>query len=203
MTSSQKGEFGDAFGAFTSVFSAFGFAGVLLTLWHQRQSSTKQSFETTVFGLLQTHAQIIQDIDIQAGTGVVSYRGRDCFRRYYAHIGRHYRTLTSAHPTVLDGELVVEAFNLMYEKHRHNLGHYLRFTYNIFRYIDEADIEESAKIKYSRIVRSQISDYELLVLFYNCLHTNGEQRFKPLVEQYALFNNLPIGLLIRSEHRGF
>ena len=44
--------------------------------------------------------------------------------------------------------------------------------------------------KYTSITRSQLSDYELLLLFYNGLSEMGE-KFKPLIEEYALLKNLP------------
>ena len=34
-----------------------------------------------------------------------------------------------------------------------------------------------------------------LELFYNCLSSNGREKFKPLIEKYAIFNNLRVELL--------
>lgn len=49
-----------------------------------------------------------------------------------------------------------------------------------------------------------MSDYELVILFYNCLaqKDNGieENKFKPLIEKYAIFNNLREDLLAKEEH---
>ena len=47
------------------------------------------------------------------------------------------------------------------------------------------------KYIYTSIVRSQLSDYELLWIFYNCLSLKGA-KFKPLIEKYSLLKNLPI-----------
>lgn len=201
----KKGQFGDAFGVFTSLFSALGFGGVLLTLWIQRKSAKTQSFETTLFQMLSLQNTIIQDLNIHKyGSEVVIRSGRSCFRRYYVgHLKPSYRRMLTAHPTKLEGEIVDMAFSSMYAKTRHNLGHYFRFTYNIFRFIHEADIEDDLKLKYSRIIRSQLSDFELLLLFYNCLHRHGVDRFKPLVEHYCLFNNLPTELLLNDDHRQY
>ena len=44
--------------------------------------------------------------------------------------------------------------------------------------------------EYICILRAQLSDYELGLLCYNCLSDNGRDKFKPLIEKYALFNNL-------------
>lgn len=45
------------------------------------------------------------------------------------------------------------------------------------------------------MARSILSPYELVMLFYNCLTTNGRNKFKPLIEKYAILNNLRIDLL--------
>ena len=56
------------------------------------------------------------------------------------------------------------------------------------------------KYKYVSIIRAQISDYELLWLFYNCLSPNGIDRFKPLIIKYTFFNNIPKGHLAVKKH---
>lgn len=44
-------------------------------------------------------------------------------------------------------------------------------------------------------MRASLSQYELILLFYNCLSSNGREKFKPLIERYAIFNNLRVELL--------
>ena len=52
----------------------------------------------------------------------------------------------------------------------------------------------------SDIVRAQLSDYELLLLFYNALtiDDNGAFKFKHLIEKYAIFNNIRESMLARQ-----
>ncbi len=52
------------------------------------------------------------------------------------------------------------------------------------------------KYRYIAIIRAQISDYELLWLFYNCLSKNGADKFKPYIEKYSFYKNIP------KEHLG-
>jgi|AntRauTorckE6833_2_1112554.scaffolds.fasta_scaffold11005_4 hypothetical protein len=40
------------------------------------------------------------------------------------------------------------------------------------------------------------TSYELTLLFYNCLSDLGFEKFKPLVEKYALLKNISYSLLI-------
>lgn len=77
-----------------------------------------------------------------------------------------------------------------------SLDHYFRQLYSIFKMIkDNKDIDEQSKYEYSRIVRSTLSQYELILLFYNCLSSNGSEKFKPLVEDYSILKNLRKDLL--------
>lgn len=81
------------------------------------------------------------------------------------------------------------------------LDHYFRHLYRIFKYVDTSDsISEDERYEYACIVRSQLSDYELVMLFYNCLTANGKAKFKPLIKRYSIFNNLRIELLADIEH---
>ena len=80
--------------------------------------------------------------------------------------------------------------------------HYFRHLYRIFKYVDTSDlIPDDERYEYACIVRSQLSDYELVMLFYNCLTSNGRAKFKPLIEKYVIFNNLREELLANAEHK--
>ncbi len=92
-----------------------------------------------------------------------------------------------------------------------DFGHYFRNLYRMIKLVDQTDFfydsskvteKEVYEIKYNyiSIIRAQISDYELLWLFYNCLSINGIEKFKPYIEKYSFFKNLPKELLARSSH---
>lgn len=212
LTFEQRGQFGDTFGMFTSLFSALGFGGVLVTLWYQHKTIQEadhraelQRFESILFQLLATHNSVISDLDLRSiKDGQIMAQGRDCFYKYYTRsIKPNYKRVKNSNPNADELTLALVAYDRVWLRHRHNLGHYFRFIYNIFRFIEESDIVETEKKRYVRIVRSQLSDYELLLLFYNCMHKNGIKKFKPLVEKYALFNNIPEDLLLNIEHKKF
>ena len=92
-----------------------------------------------------------------------------------------------------------------------DFGHYFRNLYRIVKLVHENEFytyeelggkssinsnEYNAKnfemrYRYISMLRAQLSDYELLWLFYNCLSDNGSEKFKPLVEEYSLLKNMP------------
>ena len=50
-------------------------------------------------------------------------------------------------------------------------------------------IEDDEREGYASIFRAQLSCFELLILFFNCLEMD-ENKFKHLVEEFHLFNNI-------------
>ena len=53
----------------------------------------------------------------------------------------------------------------------------------------------SEKYIYTSKVRAQLSHFDLMWLYYNCISDNGVVKFKPLIEIYALFKNMYINRL--------
>lgn len=67
---------------------------------------------------------------------------------------------------------------------------------------EDKQLSDDEKYEYARIVRSTLSQYELVVLFYNCLSVKGIERFKPIIENFAIMNNLRKELLAKAEDEG-
>lgn len=80
----------------------------------------------------------------------------------------------------------------IYFKLSTDFGHYFRNLYRIIKMVDEKKFSdnpiEDYKIKYSytSIVRAQLSDDEIVWLFFNCLSDKGSEKFKPLLEKYSI-----------------
>ena len=60
----------------------------------------------------------------------------------------------------------------------------------MFKFIDDSSLKNSDKYEYASIVRDQLSEYELLMLFYHALTVDDNGEFKKIIEKYAIFNNL-------------
>lgn len=86
-------------------------------------------------------------------------------------------------------------------KYPEYFDHYFRHLYRIIKFVDESDlISREDKYEYVGMVRATLSRYELVWLFYNCLSENGKDKFKPLVERYAILKNLRTELLVDEKH---
>ena len=183
----------------------------------QNETLKIQRFEHTFFNLLDQHHQIVNSIDFRYykkkeiyQTGyitknevhgidkeIVIIHGRDVFRHRYKKFNDELSKNSSDY---------VNVYLRNYEDAQTDFGHYFRNLYRMIKHVDqtnffydnskvsERDIFE-IKYKYTSFIRAQISDYELLWLFYNCLSSNGIEKFKPLIETYSLFNlNYAIGI---------
>jgi hypothetical protein len=206
----QSGLFGDTFGALTSLFSGLAFAGLLVTIWQQKEdlSLTRkeirdQHFENVLFRMLEMHNCIVTDLDLRkkadvngGGAGSVIAAGRDCFQLFFDRFKKAYEGNIQANIT--SKEYCNDVYEAFFQKHQSDLGHYFRYLYNIFKFIKESDVDN--KKTYTSIVRAQLSDNELLLLFYNSLSKNGVEKFKPLIEEYQLMDNLPVIHLLDKSH---
>lgn len=150
-------------------------------LENQLASLKNQSFENTFFRLLEFQNSIVNSIDLRYGTEII--KGRDCFNLFYDRLKNEYDQLGG--PNKVDR--LNEAYQAFWGKYQSELGHYYRFLYNFIRFLDQQSADDRLYIK---LLRSQLSDQELLLLFYNCLSPQGE-KFKGYVEKYALLDNLP------------
>lgn len=214
----QRGDFFGGF--LNPILTFLGFIGVLITVSLQRNSylsqtkdskeqraaTHRQSFESTLFQMLTLHNTIVEKVNVSVrrpernnAFSTVSinpkmitekFEGRDAFE----HFGNEFhnsilKSLTSADENETNPmDEFEKEYARFWKKRRQDLGHYFRFLYNIVRFIDESDFSKDKN--YIRFVRAQLSDYELLMLFYNSLSVQGKN-FKPLIEKYSLLNNIP------------
>lgn len=94
----KTGNFGDSWGALTSIFSALGFCGVLITLKLQNDAMSKidseskkrdesekmRDFENSFFNMLNILQTIIKDMRVGGDDKKVKKEGRSIFTHYYS-----------------------------------------------------------------------------------------------------------------------
>jgi hypothetical protein len=71
------------------------------------------------------------------------------------------------------------------------------------KFIKHSDISQEQKFKYTSILRATLSAYELVFVFYNCLHPNGKTHFKPLVEEFSFLKNMDESLIFNSKQKEY
>jgi len=189
----------------------------------QNENLRKQNFENTFFQMVRLHNDIIQNMKTAKryypnGNLILRFQltkqleghtpppddretGAQCFIQFYYSIikSKYWEEFDSYKLTTLN------AANIEFRKgYLAEVGHYFRNLYHIIKLFDENPIEN--KSTYKRIIRAQLNNYELTVLFYNCLgdvgrkKSKGNKSFKELIEQYEFFENMDINLIIDPFH---
>ena len=99
-----------------------------------------------------------------------------------------------------EGERIRAVYTKFNQTYPSRMGHYFRNLYHILRFIKDSRAEVEDKKLYGRLVRAQLSSDELFLLFYNCLSEEGVEKFKPLVEEFAMLQHVPKESLMLLEH---
>ncbi|NOR64013.1 MAG: hypothetical protein GQ535_16200 [Rhodobacteraceae bacterium] len=167
----------------------------------QNETLRVQKFENTFFQLLRMLGETSGAIDLQVRSGTFKnstttiITGKDCFAKFFSFYEDKVQLFGKQQPPIDFRASYLEFF----ETHQSDLGHYFRSLYHIFKLVDQTDNIDQRL--YTSLVRAQLSTYELALLFYNCLSELGVEKFKPLIEKYALLKNLPDDVLLEKSHR--
>lgn len=213
---SSTGEIGDTIGGIMGPFIAIAAAGLtFFAFWVQYKANIQQRhdiaierFESNLFEMIHIQQEITSGLliefqrednnlrDIARGREVFQSIYMKCFDRIEFPDGTASFTLIKALDVWPDVKMHLTKVKVMW-----SLDHYFRHLYRIFKFIYEADrtlISEEKKYEYASIVRATLSQYELVLLFYNGF---SHPRFKELMEEYALLNNLRPELLATNYER--
>lgn len=212
---SNTGQIGDTIGGIMGPFVAIA-AAILtfLAFWvqfkaneQQRKDIALERFENNLFELIHIQQDITNNlifIDKDCKTSV-QVNGRNVFQFVYEDYNFGLDMKYQKTPIIVGVKTLMEYQDVDKYSDLKELGcldHYFRHLYRVFKYIDDSDlIDDDNKYKYACIVRASLSQYELIMLFYNCLSNNGNEKFKPLIEAYSILNNLRVDLLAKQTHK--
>lgn len=112
----------------------------------------------------------------------------------------------------LHEEKVRKAYTLAAEHHIDNYSHYFRNLYHALRFIKESELIGNAeKQRYAKILRSQLSEPELVGLFYNSLTSItlpgregmelGHPKMGKLLKEYDILQNLSPRAILHPKHQ--
>lgn len=180
----------------------------------QNRTLKIERFENTIFKMLEVQQSIVNDLyaadshienireENPRDYNLVSkevlskdeYRGRNMF--YYAFmVCGHY----------IESKRVEGLYNIIKEIGKVHFDdyfttsmfdHYFRHLYTILRFISENEwIGVDRQYQYATVVRSTLSRYELVMLYYNGFF---HPKMKKMLEKYSMLNNLRTFLLPMS-----
>lgn len=161
----------------------------------QADAIALQNFENSLFQSLGFLNDIVKEISVTSVHDLdESVEGRDAFSTMRWRVAR----LPEMHNIIdLQDILASEAILQNFERYSGHLSIYFRTLYNVYRFLDESRFKE--KKFYSRIIRAQIENEALALLFYNSLLPQGE-KFQEYIYKYDILDNLPVKLLLHPAH---
>lgn len=184
--------------------------GATLLVLANLRTTTEQNFSTNFLKLIDLHNKLVDNINTTVD-GISNdkepSKGRAFFddmalriaNDYYTVLGPNYDPnlgkaeipvdLTTTLANKKGKELLVSIYDYYYQINQSDSGHYFRNLYHIVCFAERARISEKIKFEHIKILRAQLSNYEILLLAYNGLNSYGA-KFYPLIEKYELLNNL-------------
>lgn len=175
-------------------------------LEEQNKTLKIQRFENTFFQMLTQFQEIVNNItysykDISGKVHTV--KGRQAFYDSF-EIAEHESKLPDWHPTHISRQYIGMRDiiqSLGYDGYMESntptyFDHYFRFLYRILKFIYTSPLVSTfeEEYEYTCMLRAMLSRYELVWLYYNGL-SYGKDKLKPLIERYAMLNNLRGDLL--------
>ncbi len=206
--------FGDFFGGTVGPF--VGFASIILlveTLKLQRRGleeqqtriMLKQAFEQSFFGWLRDYKQLISGFRFSKKTlkNTSSSPEKTVFTGLDA-ISKMVDLFQLASLPDLDSKSdlkkkkqniknkLIMSWSQMYEHQGEIMRTSLRTLFGLLRWIDDHEsLQPAEKRHYASILRAQLSDHELILIYINGLTTKGE-KMNYYINRYALFDDLEL-----------
>jgi hypothetical protein len=150
-----------------------------------REIALRQSFEATLFRMLEQCRQTHEDL---RSLGDKGHRAMERFAKDCAEIVENRKDISD--PARLR-ELIGEDYEItLYNIHESTLGPYFRSLYHLYKLIDrQAYLHDYESRQYANMARAQLSANDLFVLSVNGCSDPGHD-FRRLIERFGLLKHL-------------
>lgn len=202
------GQFGDFFGGtLNPIFGLLSLVAILATLFVQTEelahssSALKeqsshlelQAFENTFFSMLQLYRNGISSIELDEKGQL---RGPKAIADLKKRLEQEYEASALLNERKSDSmklnseSLTREAYFLFYNKHMKHLGYSIRVIEQLFEFIKRKAPENNQE-QYWKILRAQMSDSEIVILFYHCFSSEKDYFQLGELDSNGFFRYLP------------
>ncbi|MEN4936421.1 putative phage abortive infection protein [Pantoea agglomerans] len=192
------GTYGDFVGGLTNpIIGSIGFFALMITITlqiRQNKRSSEQSYEASIFNLINLQNNIIENID---------YSGHVKRSSFAKFLEDHTSSFNAIGVIILPVKIYSSAcyfYKIFNSNYNEYFGHYFRNLYTILKTIDNLPESFDRKKYYARILRAQLSMSELTILFLNCLPgvcDKGE--YAELLIKYQMLEHLKISALTEQK----
>jgi len=205
----RSGVFGESFGVINTLFSGMAFAGLLLTIYLQRnelaeskETFRKERFEDSFYRLLDYYRRNLDDIKIidhktgtaHDGVGALIF----LIRKLHASMQRYSHFLETEDPE----DRKVYSLKLFLEIQR-IFGRQTRYLGTLECLLEQIEHElptVEARQPYWRILMSQLTIFEVKYIFYSCLVAPENDNLRNLIHRSELSRHRIIESTINHHH---
>ena len=160
-----------------------------------------ERFENRLFQFIGLHHSIINEISVENVTGRKYFKviidklkdeAREVCRKYNCDLP--YDAIFRE----IDFKKLSEAFEKIYEEYIVYINHYFKNLYRTFDFIDiNKSINYKEKENYAGIVKDQLSEYEIYLLFLYSRSGSCTKRCRNLLSNYYVFDKLTEENIVR------
>jgi hypothetical protein len=202
--SAELGQWGDSFGALTSLFTLLGFIGIVTTVILQRQqmaTSEKfqrvERFDNLYFEIMKLIREVRKEVKFRYTEKYASETGHSkretvydtqAFRYAWREISYFFNKLGRQMTLKETQDLYHDTIHDRFES---GFAPYFRSVFTILRRIDdEPSLSDEEKQFYANLIRSQMNSYELAVIGLNALSPVAGE-LQTYLTKYRMLKYLP------------
>lgn len=175
----------------------------------QNETLKRQEFETTFFHLLELHHQIVNNI-LYKSPSKNEYRGRQYISLAYGEMYQSYKdkkALYDMYPSMQDltpQQFDVKCLQTILQKYfpeiEINIGHYFKNIFQTLRLLDKSILSAEEKMDFAKLLAAQLSNDELNLLLYYCIHNVEDKELWDLVCRYGMVDTMKPNTLLNEAH---
>ncbi|WP_374410278.1 putative phage abortive infection protein [Novosphingobium colocasiae] len=199
----RVGELGDSFGVVGALMATAAAAFTFLTLRDERaenarlrkreddrdRADRKREAEATFFQLLNLRNDILERIrDPRQPASATPVKGS---------MAIEFITKILTKNVLPCNESSQSNYDSAWSKVEGELGHCLRFTYHIIRFVVSNFDNDYEIYAYVRLLRAQLSNAETQLIAVNSIFGEGKPKMEVYINQFSLMHNLPEDIINR------
>lgn len=166
----------------------------------QNQMIDIQRFEQTFFNLVSLHHEIVNSISFDIN-GDSKVDGRNVLHKIYLKLSKSLEYNETQNSINHRYKSINKGYEAWYIEHEMFIGHYIQNIFHLLNFIDRQNMSFENKYQYAKIVRAQLTNTELLILFYNTISRIKKRKFVEMMRKYKLFKYLNTDHLLYNKDK--
>lgn len=149
----------------------------------QEHTMKIQQFESSFYSFLNVYITIKNELNNND-------QDKDFFKTIFIELKNSVNDNLVYEPFLRCHQIVEEKYIELFLHNKGKLSHYFKTVYRLLKIIDSSVyLNQKEKIFYTKIIRSQLTDYELLIMYYN-YHSVYAKKAINLIYKYNILKHV-------------